>query len=191
MFFTKNEIMPGRLVKALSERTIRCCYFSHSSADEIIDSLSSLQFKSITPFVCPDKDTPLDSVKTFILNALKHQNPNTSNDSSTKLWKEKTKFKKRGKRKLYLEKISTNIPDYEYHNEPLRQQRRFVEGRVFTRKDSETAKAVEETNISTKTPDHEYHSEPLRQHRRFAEKGDFEEKDSERSEKLIQLLNNI
>ena len=36
-FFTKNEIMPGRLVKAVSERTIRCCYSSHSSADEIID----------------------------------------------------------------------------------------------------------------------------------------------------------
>ena len=25
MFFTKNEIMPGRLVKAVSERTIWCC----------------------------------------------------------------------------------------------------------------------------------------------------------------------
>ena len=37
----------------------------------------------------------------------------------------------------------------------------------------------------TKTPDYENHSEPLRQHRRF------EEKDSERTEKLIQLLNNI
>ena len=109
MFFTKNEIMLGRLVKAVSERTIRCCYSSHSSTDEIIDFLSSLQFESITPFVCPDKDTPLDSVNVFILNTLKHQNPNTSNDSSTKLWKEKIKFNKRGKRKLYLEKISTHL----------------------------------------------------------------------------------
>ena len=117
MFFTKNEIMPGRLVKAVSERIIRCCYSSHSSADEIIDFLSSLQFESITLFVCPDKDTPLDSVKAFILNTLKHQNQNTSNDSSTKLWKEKIKFNKRGKRKLYLEKISTNTLDYEYHSE--------------------------------------------------------------------------
>ena len=73
MFFTKNEIIPGRLVKTVSERTIRCCYSSHSSADEIIDFLSSLQFGSITPFVCPDKDAPLDSVKAFILNTLKHQ----------------------------------------------------------------------------------------------------------------------
>ena len=100
MFFTKNEIMPGRLVKAVSERPIRCCYSSHSSADELIDFLSSLQFGSITPFVCPAKDTPLDSVKAFILNTLKHQNPKTSHDSSTKLWKEKIKFNKRGKRKL-------------------------------------------------------------------------------------------
>ena len=88
--------MPGRLLEVVSERTVRCCYSSHSSADEIIDFLLSQQFENLTPFVCPDKDTPLDSVKAFILNTLKHQNPNTSNDSSTKLWKEKIKFNKRG-----------------------------------------------------------------------------------------------
>ena len=33
IFVTKNEIMPRRLVKAVSERTIRYCYSSHSSAD--------------------------------------------------------------------------------------------------------------------------------------------------------------
>ena len=66
MFSTKNEIMPGRLVKAVSERTIRCCYSLQSSADEIFDFLSSMQFESVTLFVCPDKDTPLDSVKAFI-----------------------------------------------------------------------------------------------------------------------------
>ena len=164
----------------------------HSSADEIIDFLASLQFVSITPFVCPDKNTPLDSVKVFILNTLKHQHPNTSNESSTKWWKEKIKFNKRGKRKLYLEKISTNTPDYEYLSERLRQQKRIVEGGVFEGKDSETVKIAEETIISTKTPDYEYHSEPLRQHRRFVETGDFEEKDSEKkTEKLIHLLNNI
>ena len=92
MFFTKNEIKPERLVKAVSERTIRCCYSSHSSADEIIDFLSSLQFESITPFVCPDEDTPLDSVKAFVLKTLKHQIPNTANDLSTKLWKEKNEI---------------------------------------------------------------------------------------------------
>ena len=176
--------MPERLVKAVSVRTIWCCYSSHSSADEIIDFLSSLQFESITPFVCPDKDTPLDSVKVFIFNTLKHQNANTSNDSSTKLGKEKIKVNKRGKRKLYLKKISTNTPDYKYHSEPLRQQRRFVEGGVFQGKDSETAKSAEETNISPKTPDYEYHSEPLRQHRRFVESGDFKENDSERNRKI-------
>ena len=46
-----------------------------------------------------------------------------------------------------------------------------------------------------KKPDYEYHSEPLRQHLRFVEGVDFEEKDSEtsveRTEKLIQLFNNI
>ena len=104
--------------------------------------------------------------------------------------KEKIKVNKRGKRKLYLKKISTNTPDYEYHSEPLRQQRRFVEGGVFEGKGSETAKTAKETNISTKTPDYKYHSEPLRQHRRFVESGDFEEKDSERTEKVIQLLKN-
>ena len=122
MLFTRNETIPGRLVKAESERTIRCFCSSHSSADEIIDFLSSLQFKSITSFVFPDKDTPLDSMKAFILDTLNHQNPNTSNDPSTKLWKENIKFIKRGKRKLYLEKTSSNTPDYEYHSEPLRQE---------------------------------------------------------------------
>ena len=173
--------MPGRLVKVVSERTIRCYYSSHSSTDEIIDFLSSLEFESITPFVCPDKDTPLDSVKAFILNTLKHQNPNTSNDSSKKLWKEKNKFNKSGKRKLYLEKISKKTPDYEYHSDSLRQQRSFVEGGVLEGNGTETAKIAEERNISTKTPDYEYHSKPLKQHRRFVESGDFEEKDSERT----------
>ena len=115
MFFIKNEIMPGRLVKAVSERTIWCCYSLHSSADEIIDFLSSLQFVSITHFVCPDEGTPVDSVKAFILYTLKHQNLNTSNLSSTKMWKEKNKSNKRGKRKTYQEKSLTNTPDYEYH----------------------------------------------------------------------------
>ena len=97
------EKKPVRLVKAASERTIRCCYSSHSSADETIDFLSSLQFEINTPFVCPDKDTPLDSVKAYFFNTLKYQNANTSNLSSTKLWKEEIKFNKRSKRKLYLE----------------------------------------------------------------------------------------
>ena len=175
------------MVKAVSERTFRCCI----SADEIIDFLWSLQFKSSTPFVCPDKDTPLDSVKTFILNTLKHQSQNTSNVASTKLWKEKIKFNKRRKRKFYQENISSNQPDYEYHSEPLRQQICFVEGGVFEERDSEIAKIAKETNISTKTPDYEYHSEPLRQQRRLIEDGDFEEKDSdtavERTKQLIQL----
>ena len=101
MFFTKNEIMPGRLVKAVSERAIRCCYSSHYSADEIIDFLSSLQFEKITPFVCPDKDSPL----------------------------------------------SSNTPHYEYRSEPLRQQRRFVEGGGFEEKDSEgTEKLIQLLN---------------------------------------------
>ena len=128
--------MPGRLVEAVSVRTIRCCCASHSSADETIDFLSSLQFESNTPLVCPNRDTSLDSVKAF-LNTLKHQNPNTSNDASTNLWKEKISFIKRGKRKLYQENISTNAPDYGYHSEPLRQQRRFVEGGDLEGKDSE------------------------------------------------------
>ena len=53
------------------------------------------------------------------------------------MWKEKINFNKRGKRKLYLEKISTNKSDYEYHSEPLRQHRRFVEIGDFEEKDSE------------------------------------------------------
>ena len=32
---------------------------------------------------------------------------------------------------------STNTPDYEYHSEPLRQHRGFVETRDFEEKDSE------------------------------------------------------
>ena len=35
--------------------------------------------------------------------------------------------------------ILTKIPDYEYHSEPLRQHRRFVEGGDFEENDSETA----------------------------------------------------
>ena len=68
--------MPGVLINAVSERSIRCCYSSHFSADELISLLSSLQFESITPFFCPDKNISLDCVKTFISNNVKHQNPN-------------------------------------------------------------------------------------------------------------------
>ena len=49
MFFTKNEMMPGRLVEAVSERTIRCCYSSHSSADEINDSFRVCSSKVLHP----------------------------------------------------------------------------------------------------------------------------------------------
>ena len=73
---------------------------------------------------------------------LKHQNPNTSKDSSTKLWKEKVKFNKRDKRKLYLEKISTKTPDYEHHSEPLRQHRCFVEIGDFDEKDSDNTEKM-------------------------------------------------
>ena len=69
------------------------------------------------------------------------------------MWKEKFKFNKRGNLKLYLEKISTTTSGYEYHSEPLGQQRRFVEGGVFKGKVSETAKTAEETTTSTKTED--------------------------------------
>ena len=142
MFFTKNDKMPDNLLKARSDRNCCCCYSLHSSASEIIDFLSSLHFESNTSFVCPDKDTPLDSVKAFIIKKLKHRNPNPSNDATTKLWKERIKFNERDKRKFYLKKLSTNTPDYEYHKEPLRQKRRFVESRGFEGKDSETAETV-------------------------------------------------
>ena len=190
-FFTKNEIMPGRLVQAVSERTIRCCYSSHSSADEIIDFLSSLQLESITPFVCPDKDTPLDSVKAFILITFKHQKPNTSNDTSTRLWKDKINFNKRGKRKFYLEKYSTKPPDYEYHSEPLRHKDALSNEEFSKERIQKLQKQPRRQIFQKKTPDYEYHSEPLRQPRRFVESGDFEEKDSERTQKMIQQLINI
>ena len=134
--------MPGRLLKAWSDRDFCCCFSSHSSASEIFHFFSCLQFESITSFVCPDKDTPLDSVKDFIIKKLKQQNPNPSNDATTKLWKERIKFNERGKRKFYLENVLTNTPDYEYHRQPLRQQRRFVEGGPFEETDSETTETV-------------------------------------------------
>ena len=46
------------------------------------------------------------------------------------------------KRKFYLEKISTNTPDYEYHSEALRQHRRFVESVDFEEKDLERTKKL-------------------------------------------------
>ena len=150
MFFTKNEIMPGRLVKAVSERTIRCCYSSHSSADEISDFLWSLQFESITPFVFPDKDTPLDSVKAVILNTLEHQNPNTSNDSSTKLRKEKIKFIREANANFIWRKFQQTHQTTNNIVSHYDKKRHYVEGGVFEGKDSETAKTADETNVSTK-----------------------------------------
>ena len=47
IFLTKIEIMPGQLVKAVSGRTIRCCNSLHSSTDEIVDFLSSLQYYTL------------------------------------------------------------------------------------------------------------------------------------------------
>ena len=43
-------------------------------------------------------------------------------------------------------KFQQNSSDYEHQSEPLGQQRRFVEGEIFERKDSETAKTAQEAN---------------------------------------------
>ena len=106
MFFTKNEIMPSRLVKAVSEKTIRCCYSTHSSTDEIIDFLSNLKFKNITPFVRPDKETSIESVKSLILNKLRSQFLDASKDAKTEichLWQAEIRFEKKVKRGREIE----------------------------------------------------------------------------------------
>ena len=87
-----------RLIKAIYERAIWCCYSSHSSVDKIIALLSSLRFEIIKPFVCPDNVFFIDSMKTSILNTPRSQNPAASNESgSKKFWNEKTKLIKRRK----------------------------------------------------------------------------------------------
>ena len=186
LFFTKNEVMPGRLVKAVSERSILCTLhltkqlisFRVCSSKVLHPSFVRIKY---TTWLCENfyfkyaQTSEYKHVKRFEYKVVEREN----------------KFNTRGKRKLHLEKISTNTPDYEYHSEPLGQQRRFVEGGVFEGKYSETAKTAEETNISIKKPDYDYHSEPLRQHKRFVESGKLEEKGSVRTEKLIHLLNNI
>ena len=44
---------------------------SHSSTDEKIALLSSLQLESTQQFICPDKDTSFDTVKALFQNTLK------------------------------------------------------------------------------------------------------------------------
>ena len=80
---------PERLVKTVCDRTILLLFF-YSYTDEIIDFNLSPQSGVCTLFICPDKDTPLDSVKALFLKMLKNENPNKRNDQCTKLWKEKT-----------------------------------------------------------------------------------------------------
>ena len=102
MFFTKGESMPSQLVKAISERTIRCCYSTHSSTEEIVDFLSCLNFKALTPFVRPDKETTIDSVKMLLYRKLRQikgkelvEGPsNEAEDSAGNLWSDKISFSK-------------------------------------------------------------------------------------------------
>ena len=47
-------------------------------------------------------------------------------------------------------KFQKKTLDYEYYSEPLRQQRRFVEGGYFKEKDSETAETAKSKNRTEK-----------------------------------------
>ena len=149
--------MPGRLFRAVSERTIRCCFSSHPSADKMIDFLSILQFESKNPFVCPKKNIPLASVKVFTLITLKHQNPNTSHDASKKLWKEKLKIYKSGKRKLYLQRtfqqthLTKSIIVSHWDNRDALSKVEFSRGRIQNQPKQPRGQLFQQTHQTTNT----------------------------------------
>ena len=120
MFFTKAESSPNSLVKAVIEKTIRCCYSTHSSTHEVVDLLSSINFKKLTPFVRPDRETSIDSVRSLLFEKLKAYKPElvqTENNKPSEnikegLWSKPLSFKRTGrgcKRRLSSEKEAKEV----------------------------------------------------------------------------------
>ena len=120
MFFTKAESSPNSLVKAVIEKMIRCCYSTHSSTHEVVDLLSSINFKKLTPFVRPDQETSIDSVRSLLFEKLKAYKPElvqTENNKPSenikeRLWSKPLSFKGTGrgcKRRLSSEKEAKEV----------------------------------------------------------------------------------
>ena len=63
MYFTKSKVTTKEMVFCESETTIRMCYSSHSSYEEIVDFLRAIKPENIFPSVCPNKQLSLDQVR--------------------------------------------------------------------------------------------------------------------------------
>ena len=109
MFFTKAESSPNHLLKAVKEKIIRCCYSTHSSTHEVVDLLSSINFKKLTPFVPPDRETSIDSVRSLLFEKLEACKPEViqiENNKPSKiiqegLWSKPLSFKRTGRKRRH------------------------------------------------------------------------------------------
>jgi len=63
MYFTKSLVTPKEMVKCITERTIRVCYSTHCSYNEIIDFLKNIKPDKIQPCVEPNDSQSLDDVR--------------------------------------------------------------------------------------------------------------------------------
>ena len=91
MYFTRgNKVTPTQMTVCENETTIRMCYSSHSSYEEIVDFLTALNPKHIYPNVKPNDKYSLEEVKQKLVFLER-----VSKSESDTLWKRKFIFRKR------------------------------------------------------------------------------------------------
>lgn len=81
MYFTKTNVTPTEMVICESEKTIRVCYSSHSSYEEIVDFLSAVKPDFIYPNVRPNSSLSLEDVRGSLSFLETSQDPKTSKSS--------------------------------------------------------------------------------------------------------------
>jgi len=115
MYFTRSKITPDEMVVCENERTVRICYSSHSSYEEILDFMTVLRPTRVYPNVQPNSSTSLEELREKMQSLLTHTIistrkvssvgdvcPSIPQQSITSLWGIKFKFRKRAMKKNAL-----------------------------------------------------------------------------------------
>lgn len=92
MYFTKSRtVSPTEMTVCENETTVRMCYSSHSSYEEIRDFLTAIKPEHIYPNVCPNSNVSLDDVRRNLLH-LQHPRQILSEKRVTSSSKQKTVY---------------------------------------------------------------------------------------------------
>ena len=63
MYFTRSRVTPEEMVVCENEKTVRVCYSSHSSYEEIVEFVTKLAPRKVYPNVKPNSDISLEDLR--------------------------------------------------------------------------------------------------------------------------------